>query len=76
MAYYSFNYVMGGITAEMNRLGWTTEQGRQYLLETYGKRSRSLLTDPELIEFWEHLMALPTPPCGKYQGKSPNGING
>jgi hypothetical protein len=40
---------------ELKRLGWTSEQGRNYLLETYGKRSRHLLTDEELLEFLHHL---------------------
>ncbi|NEO82754.1 MAG: hypothetical protein F6J87_00610 [Spirulina sp. SIO3F2] len=30
---------------EMKRLGWTKEQGRSYLIETYGKRSRQRLDD-------------------------------
>ncbi len=40
---------------ELKRLGWTNEQGRDYLLQTYGKRSRQLLSDQELLEFLQHL---------------------
>ncbi|NCQ41686.1 MAG: hypothetical protein GW795_07305, partial [Cyanobacteria bacterium] len=40
---------------EMKRLGWTQDQGKKYLLETYGKKSRHLLSDNELIEFLNYL---------------------
>ena len=43
----------------MKRLSWTKEQGRDYLLSTYGKRSRLHLSDPELLEFLEYLENLP-----------------
>jgi len=48
------------IDREMNRLGWTQTQGREYLLGHYGKRSRGYLTDEELQEFLDHLQSLPT----------------
>ena len=47
--------VINLVTVEMKRLGWTTDQGRNYLIQTYGKRSRHLLTDEELLEFFEYL---------------------
>ena len=40
---------------ELKRLGWTSEQGRAYLMKTYGKRSRQQLTDEELMSFLLHL---------------------
>lgn len=43
------------IGLEMKRLGWTTEQGRNYLKRTYGKRSRQELDDSELIDFLRYL---------------------
>lgn len=49
------------IDVEMRRLGWTREQGREHLIQTYGKRARSLLTDEQLLEFLEHLKSQPTP---------------
>lgn len=49
------------IPIEMKRLGWTTEQGREYLLRTYKKRSRSQLNDEELLEFLGYLESLPSP---------------
>jgi hypothetical protein len=39
----------------IKRLGWSREQGRDYLLQTYGKRSRQLLSDEELLEFLSYL---------------------
>ncbi|MBW4633893.1 MAG: hypothetical protein KME30_18915 [Iphinoe sp. HA4291-MV1] len=50
------------IGVEMQRLGWTTEHGRDYLIKTYGKRSRHLLTDEELHDFLRYLESQPTPP--------------
>lgn len=49
------------IDQEMLRLGWSRAQGRDFLVETYGKRSRLVLTNEELQEFLEHLQKLPTP---------------
>ena len=46
---------------EMKRLGWTIEQGRNHLLLNYGKRSRQLLTDEELLDFLKYLQSQPTP---------------
>ncbi|WP_414572058.1 hypothetical protein [Nostoc sp. CCY 9925] len=43
---FNFSKVIGQkIDFEMQRLGWTTDQGREHLIKTYGKRSRSLLTN-------------------------------
>ena len=47
---------------EMERLGWTPQQGREYLIQTYGKRGRTLLTEEELLDFLQHLESKPTPP--------------
>ena len=49
------------IGVEMQRLGWTMEQGRDYLIKTYNKRSRHLLSEEELIKFLEYLESQPTP---------------
>lgn len=43
------------IGIEMKRLGWSTEQGREYLKRTYGKRSRQELDDAELLDFLRYL---------------------
>ncbi|MEH2078211.1 MAG: hypothetical protein V7K57_28080 [Nostoc sp.] len=46
---------------EMQRLGWTPEQGREHLKKTYGKRGRTLLTEVELLDFLQYLVSQPTP---------------
>jgi len=43
---------------EMKRLGWTTEQGRQFLKQRFGKESRQQLDSHELEQFLEHLKSL------------------
>lgn len=45
----------------MKRLGWTKQQGRTYLKETYGKNSRHVLDDKELWEFLQYLKRQPDP---------------
>ncbi|MDJ0577753.1 MAG: hypothetical protein QNJ65_21660 [Xenococcaceae cyanobacterium MO_234.B1] len=54
-----FNEIRHKIDLEMKRLNWTKEQGRDYLLSTYGKRSRLHLLDDELFEFLHYLETLP-----------------
>jgi hypothetical protein len=49
------------IGVEMKRLGWTTIQGRDYLKQRYGKRSRQELNDSELLDFLAYLEAQPLP---------------
>lgn len=49
------------IGIEMKRLGWSTEQGREYLKRTYGKRSRQELDDAELLDFLHYLELQPAP---------------
>ena len=56
-----FSEVIAKSNMELKRLGWTSDQGRNYLLQTYGKRSRQLLSDEELLEFLQHLEGQPTP---------------
>lgn len=46
---------------ELKRLGWTKEQGREYLVRNYGKKTRALLKDEELLEFLQYLEGLPNP---------------
>lgn len=48
-------------TVEIRRLRWSTEQGRQYLEDTYSKRSRQHLTREELLDFLQYLEMQPTP---------------
>ena len=47
--------VIAQTDVELTRLGWTSAQGREYLEQTYGKRSRQQLTDEELMSFLLYL---------------------
>ncbi len=49
------------IDAQMERIGWSVERGRQYLLNKYGVRSRLLLSDEQVFEFLAFLQTQPTP---------------
>jgi hypothetical protein len=55
----SFEDIIDKTNLHLKRLKWTNEQGRLYLLEAYGKRSRHLLTNEELLEFLQYLESLP-----------------
>ena len=46
---------------EVKRLGWSNEQGRQFLKERYQKASRRLLNEVELLDFYSYLKSQPTP---------------
>ena len=46
---------------QLKRLSWSTQHGRKYLSETYGKRSRHDLSDTELLSFLTYLESQPTP---------------
>jgi len=48
-------------TVEMNRLQWSKQKGREYLVQTYGKRSRQELTDEQMLEFLHYLESQPSP---------------
>lgn len=51
--------VIAQTSVELKRLGWTNAEGRDYLQQTYGKRSRQQLTDQELMDFLQHLQSQP-----------------
>ena len=46
---------------EIKRLGWTKDDGQDFLRSRYGKRSRLQLTDEQLWEFLQYLEAQPNP---------------
>lgn len=48
-------------TTELQRLGWSTERGRLYLQENFGKSSRQSLGEQELRAFLNHLHSLQPP---------------
>ncbi|MDJ0742559.1 MAG: hypothetical protein QNJ32_04250 [Xenococcaceae cyanobacterium MO_167.B27] len=57
---YDYSEIAHKIDLEMKRLNWTKDQGRDYLLSTYGKRSRLHLKNNELLEFLDYLETLPS----------------
>jgi hypothetical protein len=56
--------VIAQTDVEIERLGWTPEQGKDYLLKTYAKRGRSLLSEEELRNFLTYLKSQPDPIAG------------
>ncbi len=56
-----FNEIKQKTDIEIKRLGWTKDDGRNFLKSRYGKRSRLHLTDEQLLEFLHHLENLPNP---------------
>lgn len=48
-------------SVELKRLGWSNQQGREYLEQTYNKRSRQHLNDEQMLEFLHYLESLPSP---------------
>ncbi|MBD2243227.1 hypothetical protein [Nostoc sp. FACHB-888] len=59
--YPNFHELINQTDAEMQRLGWTVEQGREHLMKYYGVRSRSLLTQEELDNFLLYLQLTDSP---------------
>ncbi|MHC5914888.1 MAG: hypothetical protein ACYTXE_28730 [Nostoc sp.] len=59
--YPNFDKLIIETDAEMQRLGWTEIQGREFLEETYGVRSRLLLTEDELDNFLLYLQLTDSP---------------
>lgn len=45
---------------EMDRVGWSKKQGRDYLRRTYSKQTRQELEVDELLDFLNYLRALPS----------------
>ena len=56
-----FNEIKQKTDIEIKRLGWTKDDGRDFLKTRYGKRSRLHLTDEQLLEFLRYLEKEPTP---------------
>jgi hypothetical protein len=46
------------VDQEMERVGWTKEQGMEYLLHNFQKRSRTLMSREELDQFLTYLRKL------------------
>ncbi len=61
MIVLEYNDVIDETNIHIKRIRWSKEQGRNYLIETYGKRSRHSLTEQQLFEFLEFLRKQPDP---------------
>ncbi|MHC5730893.1 MAG: hypothetical protein ACYT04_71810 [Nostoc sp.] len=59
--YQNFDTLITKTDAEMQRLGWSEAQGREHLMECFGKRSRFQLTEEELDNFLLFLQLTDTP---------------
>lgn len=51
--------IIAQTSQELLRLGWSSTDGKKHLDATYGKTSRTYLSDSELIDFLEYLKSLP-----------------
>jgi hypothetical protein len=56
--------ILAKTDVQIERLGWTPEQGKDYLVKTYGKRGRTLLNEEELLDFLKYLQSQPDPLAG------------
>lgn len=58
------------ILIQMHLAGWSLAQGRAYAVDTFGKPSRSQLTDGEKQRFIDHLRSaaapFPRPPAPRW----------
>jgi len=54
------SFLIAQTDIEMDRIGWTKQQGREYLKETYNKSTRQRLDADELMDFLNYLRALPS----------------
>jgi hypothetical protein len=56
--------VIAKTDVEIERLGWTKEQGKEHLKKTYGKPGRTLLSQEELLDFLRYLESQTDPIAG------------
>ncbi|RCJ39676.1 hypothetical protein A6770_11360 [Nostoc minutum NIES-26] len=56
--------ILAKTDVQIERLGWTKDQGKEHLKKTYGKLGRSLLTEEELLDFLRYLESQPDPVAG------------
>ncbi|MEH2163532.1 MAG: hypothetical protein V7K38_21475 [Nostoc sp.] len=53
-----YEILIAKINVETERLRWTREQEREHLRKNYEKRSLTLLTEVELLDFFQYLVSL------------------
>lgn len=54
-----FSDIIAKTDVELDRIGWSKKDGRDYLLRSYNKPRRDLLTEEQLLEFLHHLESQP-----------------
>jgi len=52
------NLLMSQSQKLIEALGWTAAQGKQFLMDNYGKKGRQLLTDSEFVDFVNKLQSM------------------
>ncbi len=57
----AWDEVIAKIDREFARLGWDVARAKTYLRNTYGVKSRHVMSDVQIIEFLNYLSAQPTP---------------
>ncbi|PSF28491.1 DNA primase [Aphanothece hegewaldii CCALA 016] len=55
---HDFQQLLTAIDVELGRVEWSISQAKEYVMSTYHQRSRKLLSDRQLIEFWQYLKNL------------------
>jgi putative DNA primase/helicase len=55
---HDWNQLLTAIDVELARVRWSVSQAKEYVMSTYHQRSRKLLSDRQLIEFWQYLRNL------------------
>ena len=58
---YNFWDIIQELDERMKLLGWDTEQGKEYLSQTYNVRTRFRLNDEQLLEFLSFMRKLSSP---------------
>jgi hypothetical protein len=57
----NFGEIIPRLKVELIRLGWDRDRGRDFLMERYNKRSSTLLTPDQLVDFLSYLESQPNP---------------
>jgi hypothetical protein len=57
----NFGEVIPRLKVQLSRLGWDRDRGRDFLMERYNKRSSTLLTSEQLVDFLNYLESQPDP---------------
>jgi hypothetical protein len=53
--YQEFNDIIRAIDKELDRINWTEDQAKNYLMQEYGRKSRLQMSDEQLLNFLKFL---------------------